>query len=147
MIRFVLIAISLIFATGCTRHFTPPNIVGDTNEYEIIVCEEKLLLDIAYAVIKKQLPYTTISVLGGNEIGYSFYTLAFVDRTDYQLILQKIEGESNNYKIVGYTYTINSHGSQWAIGTAYVDPIMDNIQQALKDKKVKIVPVKSIKLI
>lgn len=140
----------LIFASlmaGCTRHFEPAKITNTDFEYEIIKTDKEKMLSIAYNGIKKRLPYTTILPLASeeNEIGYSFYTLAALDRTDYKLKINKVEGESDGTRTIGYVYHIDSHGTQWLIGSVYIEPIMDNISQSIIDSKIEVIPAKSIK--
>jgi len=114
--------------------------------YELIVAEEKAVLDAAYESIQRQFPQTIITNLSQNEKGYSFYTQPFLDRTTFKFSIEQAQGSMDDNKIiVGYFYSIYAQGTQFFVESRYIDPLKEDFKDTLRKRGATLVLVKSVK--
>lgn len=114
--------------------------------YELIVAEEKTVMDAAYESIQRQFPQTIITNLSQNEKGFSFYTQPFLDRTTFKFSIEKAQGSTDDNKIFeGYFYSIYAQGTQFFVESRYISPLKNDFKDTLKRNGATLVLVNSVK--
>jgi hypothetical protein len=62
--------VALFVMTGCSTNFSSLKTAG-SNGYEIIVTQERTILDLVYKAITQQFPMGNISKMSGADLGYT----------------------------------------------------------------------------
>ena len=139
-----LIFLLLVLPACAVKYSSFDNPTGGT--YELIVAEEKIILDAAYESIQRQFPQTIITNLSQNEKGFAFYTQPLLDRTTFKFSIEKAQGSTDDNKIFdGYFYSIYAQGTQFFVESRYISPLKDEFKDTLKKKGATLVLVQSVK--
>ena len=138
------VTLILLLIVGCATTY---NSIDDSDKsgYEIIVAEEKIILDAAYEAISNTFPKTIITSLAGKEKGFSFFTQPLLDRTTFKFLINEVSATlQDNKDIRGFTYSIYTYGTQWFVNPRYVEPLKDNFRSTLMQKNVTLKKASSI---
>ena len=81
--------------TGCSTNFSSLKTSG-SNSYEIIVTQERTILDLAYKAITQQFPMGNISKMSGADLGYTWTHQPLIDQTSFKFLIEKHLGEIAN---------------------------------------------------
>lgn len=142
---FLSFIILLLVLPACSVKYSSFDNPTD-GSYELIVAEEKAVLNAAYEAIQRQFPKTIITSLAGNEKGFSFYTQPLLDRTTFKFAIEEAQGSTGDSKIIaGYFYSIFAQGSQFFVGSRYIEPLKDDFRDTLKKKGAMLILVKSVR--
>ncbi len=143
-----LIILSMVLP-GCatkTMYSSLKGVSSDSIAYELIIADERDVLDAAYDAIQNRFPETAISPLAGKEKGFTFYTQPALDRTTYKLVIEKAVATTQDGKTVtGYYYSIYSHGTQFLVESRYIEPLIQEFHRMLKRRHVTFTSFQSIK--
>jgi len=138
----------IIILSGCATTYS--SLKGGntgTTGYELIIADEHDVLDAAYDAIQNRFPGTIVSALAGKEKGFTFYTQPLLDRTTYKFLIEKATATVQDGKTVtGYYYSIYSQGTQFFVGSRYIEPLIEEFKRMLKKKGVTLMSVQAIKL-
>ena len=134
----------LVSLSGCATNYSSLK-SGNGDAYELIIADEQTILDVAYEAIESRFPDTAILNLAGKQKGYTFYTQPFLDRTTFKFTISKATGITTEGKpVVGYSYSIHSYGTQFAVERRYVEPFKSEFERRLGKRGVTFARVSSI---
>lgn len=143
----IALLVLIVILSGCATTYS--SLKGDSTGstgYELIIADENDVLDAAYDAIQNRFPGTIISTLAGKEKGFTFYTQPALDRTTYKFLIEKATATIENGKTVtGYYYSIYAQGTQFFVGSRYVEPLIQEFKRMLKKKGVTLMLVQAIK--
>jgi uncharacterized protein YceK len=149
MKKIILVLLVMLILLGCSTVYTSlrNEREGEQGAYELLVADEQVILDAAYDAIWNTFPNTAISSLTGKERGFTFYTQPLLDRTVFKLVIERVSGLTEEGKnVVGYYYSIYSHGTQFWVESRYVGPLRAEFKKTLTGRGVTFVRAHSIKI-
>jgi hypothetical protein len=144
MLNKIVLLVMVVILAACATHYSSVN-KREVSGYEIVVCNEKEILDAAYEAIERRFPDTSITQLAGNKTGYSFYAQPLIDRTTFDFVVNRVEGMSGDKKVIGYIYSIKSYGTQFFVDGRYIEPLIQEFENVLMKKNILLVRSFSIR--
>ena len=131
--------------TGCSTNFSSLKTSG-SNSYEIIVTQERTILDLAYKAITQQFPMGNISKMSGADLGYTWTHQPLIDQTSFKFLIEKHLGEiANGNKVEGFSYQILTLGTRMFEESLNVNPLIEKFESLLKQSQIEKIMVVKLK--
>lgn len=142
--KFTLAFLFGIFLSSCSTNYNSLN-RGGNESISLIVGSEKAVLGAIYDAISKQFPSSNVQSLPSPNKGLAWYVRPMLDQTDFKLTLSKRAGLSpNDSQVVGWSYSINTYGTQGLVASRYVNPLIAEIDASLKERKIQLVKATNV---
>ena len=138
----VLFLVSCI--SGCATTY---NSIRDTDSggMELIADTESAVLSAASEAIRLKFPAAQIHQFSGNQTGFSWYHRPLLDRTNFKFLLKETKGVTNEgLEVVGYTYSIDTSGTQFFVNVSYVQPLIKKFKEVLLERGIQNVYIKKV---
>ncbi|MBX9961276.1 MAG: S1C family serine protease, partial [Burkholderiaceae bacterium] len=127
---------SILVISGCSTTYSSFAQNPDGTA-EVILTSEEEILSASYEAITKTFPSANVQRLAQPSLGYGWYVMPFLDRTDFRFMLSRRTGEmQDKTKVTGWGYQISTHGTQGLVESRYVNPLINELKAVLKERNI-----------
>ena len=104
---------------------------------EVILTSEEEMLAASYEAITKTFPSANVHRLAQPSLGFAWYVMPLLDKTDFRFMLSRRAGEmSDKTKVTGWGYHISTHGTQGLVEARYVNPLVTELKAVFKERQI-----------
>ncbi len=136
-----------VVLTGCTTNYNSLKKNND-DSVELIIGSEKQVMRAILDAINRKFPYGNVQTLQSPEKGYTWFVKPLLDQTNFKLTLQKRSGHGrDSSQITGWTYDISTYGTQGLVEARYVSPLVAEIDNILKERRINLTKVTDVSYI
>ncbi|MBV5339537.1 MAG: SHOCT domain-containing protein [Deltaproteobacteria bacterium] len=137
--------VALFSMVGCSTNFSSLK-TASNNGYEIIVTQERTVMDLAYKAITQQFPMDSVSKMSGTDLGYTWVHQPLIDQTSFKFLIEKHLGEIvNGSKVEGFSYHILTSGTRMFEESLNVNPLIEKFESLLKQGQIEKITVVKLK--
>jgi S1-C subfamily serine protease len=112
---------------------------------DIIVASESEVLSASFEAITRSFPSANIQPLAKPLKGYAWFHMPLLDRTDFRFMLSRRIGEASDGKSIrGWSYNVVTHGTQGLVEARYVNPLVNELNSAFKERNIQVISVKKV---
>lgn len=104
---------------------------------EVILTSEEEIVAASYEAITKTFPSANVHHLAQPSLGFAWYVMPLLDKTDFRFMLSRRSGElTDKTKITGWGYHISTYGTQGLVESRYVTPLVNELKTVLKERNI-----------
>jgi len=112
---------------------------------ELIAASESEVLSAAFEAISQKFPAAYIQKLSDYQTGFSWFHKPFLDKTTFKFKLLEGKGFTvDGVEVVGFSYSIDTIGSQFAVNARYVQPLIKEFKAILSKRSIGKVYVENV---
>ena len=130
----LLAAVTVISGCSTTHSSYSQNPDGTS---EVILTSEEEILSASHEAIVKTFPSANVHPLAQPSLGFAWYVMPFMDKTDFRFMLSRRVGETpEKTEVVGWGYHISTYGTQGLVEARYVTPLVNELKAVLKERNI-----------
>ena len=127
----------IVLSASCTNKLSSVN-TNPEKGFEIIQADFDDVNDAIYEGIGLTFPGNIITPLAGKTPGFNWFHKPLLDQTNFKLEIYPVKGINNDGdELNGYIYEMQTHGSQGLVKGRYLNPLVKNINNILKDNGIE----------
>lgn len=112
---------------------------------EVILTSEEEILAASYEAITKAFPSANVHRLAQPSLGFAWYVMPMLDKTDFRFMLTRRTGEmQDKTKVTGWGYHISTYGTQGLVESRYVTPLVNELKAVLKERNISTVMLRNV---
>lgn len=136
IISLLCVVSAVLLLTGCTTTYSSHAKSSD-GKSEVILTSEQEILAASYEAITRTFPSSNVHRLSAPTLGFGWYVMPLLDKTDFRFMLSKRMGEmQDKTKVTGWGYNISTHGTQGLVESRYVTPLVNELKAILRERNI-----------